>query len=163
MKNFIIFFGISLVSLDAVHCCLCVKPEAGDEVCGSDGKTYFSDCFLFCGGLYKNESEPCVTKVSDGECGSSPCICTDVCAFVCASNGQTYGNECTLKCAKKFDSNLTKVKDGRCGQCVCSADYRPICGSDGETYGNECQLKCQQEINLKLVKVSDGNCTGNSD
>lgn len=160
MKSLIILIGITLASVHTVYSCRCVEPKPGDEVCGSDGKTYSSNCYIFCSGLYKNESEPCVTKVSDGECGPSPCTCTDTCSYICASNGQTYGNECTLKCAQKSDPNLTKVKDGRCGQCICTEDYTPICGSDGETYENECRLKCQQEKNLKLSKVSDGKCAG---
>lgn len=114
MKNLIVIFGVALAVIQTVQCCQCIPPRLGSQVCGSDGKTYRSDCLLFCERIYKTEKQPCLTKVSNGECDPSPCICSDRCSYVCASDGQTYGNDCTLKCAQQFNSTLTKVKDGKC-------------------------------------------------
>lgn len=94
--------------------CQCVQPKEGDEICGSDGETYRSDCYLFCFGLYRSNSQPCLTKISDGKCEASKCVCKETCSYVCGSNGQTYGNDCTLKCAQKLNPKLTKVKNGKC-------------------------------------------------
>lgn len=116
MRNLIVIIGVIVAITNSVYSCKCVAPKPGDEVCGSDGKTYDSKCVLFCSGLYKKETEPCVTKVSNGPCGSTPCICTDVCKHVCGSDGEDYGNDCTLECAQKLNPNLTKAKDGRCNQ-----------------------------------------------
>lgn len=157
MKNFIVTIGIALAMVNSAYSCKCVEPKPGQEVCGSDGKTYDSNCYLFCTGLHRNENESCLTKVSDGKCASE-CICNDACSHVCGSNGQTYGNDCTLKCAQSINPEIKKVKDGKCGDCVCTEEYSPICGSDGETYGNNCVFKCQQEVNITLTKASDGEC-----
>lgn len=158
MKNFIVLIGIILATASrSVECCRCAKPNDSERVCGSDGRTYSGGCILSCEAMYRNESEPCLTQVHDGECNSD-CICTDKCSYVCASNGQTYGNDCTLECARKQDENLIKLHDGRCGECACTMDYNPVCGSDDVTYSNECALKCQQERDSNLEKVTDGEC-----
>lgn len=115
MKNLILIIGVALASIDIVYSCSCVEVGPGNEVCASDGKTYNDTCLVNCVQFYRNETEPCLTTVSKGICGPSPCICKDACAHICASNGQTYGNECTFECAKKVEPNLTKVKDGFCG------------------------------------------------
>lgn len=159
MKNFIAIVGIALAIAQSTFACSCLEPKPGDEVCGSDGKTYGSNCYLFCSGLYRNKSAPCLTKITEGKCISPECICTDTCNHVCGSNGQNYGNDCTLKCAQKLNPNLTKVKDGKCGVCICTEEYNPICGSDGETYGNPCSFECQREKDLTLTKASDGKCS----
>lgn len=114
VKLVILIIGITLALADLAHSCRCSKPNPGEEICGSDGETYQNDCHLYCISTDKTESDPCLTKVSDGICGSSPCTCKDTCQFVCGSNGRTYGNDCTLECAKKQDPTLTKAKDGRC-------------------------------------------------
>lgn len=162
MKNFIVIIGIALATVHSTYCCKCVAPGENDQVCASDGKTRDSSCLLFCEGLYRNETEPCLTEVHSGACSSTECICTDTCAYVCGSNGQSYGNDCTLECAKQFDPNLEKVKNGRCGECICTFDYTPVCGSDSVTYGNECALNCQKEKDIQLTKVSDGECPASS-
>ena len=158
MKNLLLLIGISLAIVHTVESCMCTEPTEDEKVCGSNGQTYNSGCLLFCEAIYRNESEPCLTPVYDGECGSVECSCSDKCSYVCASNGQTYGNDCSLECAQKINPDLIKIRDGRCSECTCTMDYRPVCGSDDLTYSNECALMCQQERDSDLVKVSDGEC-----
>lgn len=124
MKKSIIVIGIALAMAQSTYCCSCVPPKQGEEVCGSDGNSYDSGCFLFCSGFYRNESEPCLTEVHKGRCkGGHKCVCNQPCAYVCGSDGQSYGNDCTLNCARKFNKHLKKVKNGRCGEnCKCTRE-----------------------------------------
>lgn len=114
ISNIFLKIAIVLVIVNLAHTCQCEPPKEGDEICGSDGKTYRSSCQMFCIGLYGNEKQPCLTKVSGGACKAPECACKDKCNFVCGSNGQTYGNDCTLKCAQKLNPSLRKVKEGKC-------------------------------------------------
>lgn len=114
MKHFIVLIGIALATVHTVHSCQCSKPKDDEKVCGSDGETYGSKCLVTCLTFYASKSDPCITRVSDGECGPSPCTCSDTCDYVCGSDGETYGNECTLKCAQQLNPNLSKAKDGHC-------------------------------------------------
>lgn len=111
MKNLVLISVIVFSLLRSAYCCKCVDPSPGEEVCGSNGKTYKSDCYLFCDSLMQNQTDstvPCLSKVHDGECSSEPCICEDACQSVCGSDGQTYGNDCTLECAQQFNPHLEK-------------------------------------------------------
>lgn len=94
--------------------CQCFDWKEGEEVCGSDGRTFYNSCHLFCEALYRRKDKPCLTVVHDGVCGTEKCDCKDTCKYVCGSNGESYGNECTLMCAQKRDPKITKVKDGMC-------------------------------------------------
>lgn len=114
MKNFIVLIAIALATVHTTYSCICSQAKSGEEVCGSNGETYSSECLLSCESFYRGKDQPCVTKVSDGKCGPSPCVCNDTCDYVCASNKQTYGNECTLKCAQKLNPDIAKVKNGQC-------------------------------------------------
>lgn len=114
VKSVILIIGITLAFANLAYSCKCTKPKPGEEVCGSDGETYQNNCHLTCISMDKYEINQCLTKVSDGVCGSSPCICNEPCKYVCGSNGQTYGNDCTLDCVKKQNPTLTKAKDGMC-------------------------------------------------
>lgn len=81
------FLLVSSLWLLYSHRCSCIQSETNEPVCGSDGKTYFSDCGLFCTKIYRKASQPCLTKVHNGTCSSSACVCSDVCKYVCGSDG----------------------------------------------------------------------------
>lgn len=114
MKNVVVIIGIVLTVSYTVYACRCMAPKRNEQVCGSDGETYASRCTLLCAGFYRNATEPCLTKVSNGTCCSPPCRCSDPCNYMCGSDGQTYGNDCTLKCAQQQNPQLKKVCDGKC-------------------------------------------------
>lgn len=113
-KSVIVTIGIIVAITKSVNSCGCSPPEPGEEICGSDGRTYSSRCILNCETIYRAHIGECLSKVAGGECGPTPCTCADPCKFVCASNGQTYGNDCILKCVQQQDPTITKVKNGIC-------------------------------------------------
>lgn len=119
MKSLIFLIVITLAAVHLAYCCKCAKPQLGDEVCGSDGKTYNSSCHLFCDGFMAYQNDPrsaCLTEVHKGACDDEPCTCEDACHDVCGSDGKTYGNDCTLECAKEKNPNLYKASEGKCSQ-----------------------------------------------
>ncbi|KAK4289514.1 hypothetical protein Pmani_037520 [Petrolisthes manimaculis] len=146
----------------------CEKSCTGFRpVCGSDGKTYGSDCHI------ENArcSNPTLRKDRDGVC---PKDCSLVCDTreepVCGNDGQTYKNLCFLIVARCKDPSLDINKaapEGPCTrdsnvrpQCLlkCTDDHHPVCGSDGRTYRNRCQLEAATCTRQGLVRVSDGVC-----
>jgi hypothetical protein len=98
-------------------------PAIFSPVCGSNGETYESDCFLE---IAQCVSGGAVTKVSDGQCpgasasssGSGGAACAEVCIEiykpVCGSDGVTYSNSCFLGIATCKDPSITQVSDGVC-------------------------------------------------
>lgn len=169
MKIIILALGISLSIVHLISAnipCICDPDE---KICGSNGKTYESNCLLTCEvdqnnfnetALYFNETKlSCLIKVYDGPCTSDTCICSNDCDhYICGSNGKTYGSKCSFDCAQKHNTNLTKVKDGECGRCNCSDTSEPLCGSDSWSYNNKCEFNCQKEIDLDLTIVNNGSC-----
>lgn len=69
MKSLIFIILIALAVAKPTYSCICVPPKSGEEVCGSDGKTYLSGCVLSCTEFENvNFGRPTVTKVKDGKC-----------------------------------------------------------------------------------------------
>lgn len=106
--------AIICIYLAVTYACKCRKPEKGDEVCGSDGIDYNSECHLFCARHGKDPAGPCLRQVSVGNCTETSCRCSDPCKPLCGTNGIEYGNDCLLECDQKQNPELKKAYEGSC-------------------------------------------------
>ncbi|XP_043641160.1 serine protease inhibitor dipetalogastin-like [Drosophila teissieri] len=110
----------------------CVCPAASFPVCGSDGKTYGSECLLRCADVRLARQGKCDDK--DDRVGFERLKIIDPWFSIPA---------------KVFESpGLDPTKP-----CWCPLVYSPVCGADGKTYSNICRLKCE---NIRLLK--EGRC-----
>ena len=92
MKNMHkIFLAIAILSMtsQAQKICRCLARRDYNPSCGSNGKTYFNDCFREC-----DE----VNRGHDGVCAG--CNCPDVLQPVCGNDGFSYINSCEANCHK---------------------------------------------------------------
>ncbi|XP_048020923.1 tomoregulin-1 [Megalobrama amblycephala] len=133
--------------------CLCQFqcPQSFDPVCGSDGDTYHSECFLR---QTACEQQTRITVITEGHChddAESASGDTDL---------ESSGLEPSRysKCSScKFGAECDEDSEGI--WCVCNIDcsgynMNPVCGSDGQSYSNPCQIReasClkQTQINVK--------------
>lgn len=102
-------------------------------VCGSDGKTYSSQCNL--DGERRLKHLPCLHSLYKGECKGG-----NDGKKVCGNDGRTYDSQKALDEAAKNIECLVKEFDGGCQEMACTAQYDPVCGSDGKTHSNACWL-----------------------
>lgn len=93
-------------------------PKFCDFVCGTDGVTYNSICYL---GEAKRE-KPYLKSLYFGHCGyplrNVICNCDPALEddLHCANDGRTYRNECLFQCMKNNFSYLEVVKYGKCAK-----------------------------------------------
>lgn len=120
MRNLLFAIGIVLAIVGTTYSCDCPTAKPGDEVCGSNGITYESDCSLSCAlwsmkaDNQKGESH-CLTKVYNGTCTKNTCKCSTKCHAVCDNTGYTHANKCAFRCAKRHNKQLKKVAcQGKC-------------------------------------------------
>ncbi|KAL0901465.1 hypothetical protein ABMA27_006716 [Loxostege sticticalis] len=108
-------------------------------VCGTDGRTYDSACFLDRQACLDNRD---VRVAYIGPCGSeNPCA-----RATCPWGGACVSRGGTAQCACP----------------VCDATLAPVCASDHNTYGSECKMRmhaCQESIKEGELRVLyNGTC-----
>ncbi|KAJ3218409.1 hypothetical protein HDU67_005732 [Dinochytrium kinnereticum] len=112
------------------HCKVVRCSDAGPEVCGSDGVTYWNDCMLYMDGcskgiervfvgkcedaeiLFGGEEEGVIGDGSFSECDGIRCRMEE--ENVCGSDGVTYLNQCFLTIAQCHDKKVQFQHEGEC-------------------------------------------------
>jgi agrin len=121
--------------------CVCIDscPYTTDLVCGTDGRTYGSECELY--------REACTSATSIRIAYKGFCVEGTVCSGY-------------RQCPKNRQCNVNQNNQP---VCVCSqscpSEYDPVCGSDGNTYSNLCFLErqaCVSRTNLTVERK--GQC-----
>lgn len=93
-------------------CGCTLTPENFDPICGGDGQTYMTLCFLECKQTIEGKR---ITVEHKGSCSKKTnCVCRSSYDPVCGSNGVTYPNECVLACNVQKLSTLKLKHRGMC-------------------------------------------------
>ncbi|XP_013419390.1 agrin [Lingula anatina] len=153
-------------------------------VCGSDGKTYSSSCYMDYSNCRNNRD---VTVVRQGSCPPQSTLkpTTSRCVYngtlcpaggprnpVCGTDGRNYFTVCYLEYMNCiYNRTVSVASKGYCPYKTttpkpcnqnCGWTYKPVCGSDGRSYRSLCHLQNQacklQYIGGKLTVKYYGNC-----
>ncbi|XP_059489146.1 agrin-like isoform X2 [Neocloeon triangulifer] len=127
--NFCAFGATCVEDEDGEARCRCPEhcPTLGQHpVCGSDGRSYVSECVLRMTACQRQEH---LRVMHLGECDMpDPCAqkqCPPGARCVASADGRSARCECPAKCPAYGDH----------------VGSRPVCGSDGVDYANLCQLR----------------------
>ncbi|XP_033118598.1 follistatin-like, partial [Anneissia japonica] len=150
-----------------VTCPVCPKPTQSEKVCGTDGKTYSSNCVL----LRKACLQKSVIQVDyKGKCERNYLRVTNASGRTTVNLDPTEptsilipttSTEPTQKPSDLIDTTKTPKKGKMCVRCPPTPSYliRHVCGSDGKTYPTRCILKrkaCLKRSNLTVAYT--GKC-----
>ncbi|XP_011310559.1 serine protease inhibitor dipetalogastin [Fopius arisanus] len=141
------------------------KAKPGDEICGSDGKTYRSIEFFDC---IRKKGDKQLRVISVGKCSSNECQKDLIYNPVCGSDNKSWGNENALMCHNKNMNDKISIKSyGECQDAHNPCEQRnfetfglnPVCASNGFTYQNIAEVQClRNEQNIDLQILHSGGC-----
>ncbi|XP_072046673.1 follistatin-like isoform X2 [Amphiura filiformis] len=149
----------------------CEKPSRETYVCGTDGQTYRSECFLM--------KERCKGKITADVKVASPGPCKGADGKPLKPNGHRKSSEKKCKKLRKHAKKLPKeclhatMEDVTGEIPVCTAScpantteypLQQVCGSDGRTYESDCVLEFIACITntMDLAVASEGACLFNA-
>lgn len=121
---------------DGQAMCVCPAPcqPIMRPVCGSDGKSYDSECHL--------QRESCLMDLSVTIKHAGPCHPEG--ETKCSSVLCEFGGVCNID---------PKSGEVGCRCLACTDEYEPVCGTDEITYSNPCKLKresCEKKTPIEI-------------